>query len=129
MKMVPKVVLMSAAAPATPWRPARPALWMAAVATSLLVLAGTGSAEAQAPPDPPTDRCAEPPATAATPPPRGPSSGTAPGAEGSTGWTGGTGGSHTGLSPGAPAPGSPTEHPPTVKGVDPKVEQGGRERC
>lgn len=63
-----------------------------------------------------------PPPGPATPPRPGPNSGTAPGNEGSTGWTGGTGGSFTGTSPHAPTPGSPTQQPPTVQGLDPRPE-------
>jgi hypothetical protein len=63
--------------------------------------------------------CAANPGTAATPPPSGPSSGTAPGGEGSTGWTGGTGGSNIGTTPGAPTPSSKTEHRAAASGLDP----------
>lgn len=60
------------------------------------------------------------PDTPANTPKTGPSSGTAPGNEGSTGWTGGTGGAFTGTSNHAPTPASPTQHPETVEGVNPK---------
>lgn len=65
--------------------------------------------------------CSMPPHSAATPTDDGPSSGTAPGSSGSTAWTGGTGGSHTGTTPNAPTPGSPTAQPEVVQGVDPKA--------
>lgn len=73
-----------------------------------------------------TGACEEPPHTAATPPARGADSGTKPGSEGSTGWTGGTGGSHTGLTPQAGTPASPTRQPDTVSGVNPKPETQGK---
>lgn len=73
-----------------------------------------------------TGACEEPPHTAATPPARGPDSGTKPGSEGSTGWSGGTGGSYTGLTPHAGTPASPTRQPDTVSGVNPKPGPQGR---
>jgi hypothetical protein len=60
------------------------------------------------------------PDTPATAPQTGPASGTSPGNEGSTGWTGGTGGSFTGTSNHAPTPGSPSDQPATVQGVNPQ---------
>ncbi len=60
---------------------------------------------------------------------QGEHSGTAPGGAGSTGWTGGTGGSNIGTTPGAPTPGSPTEHPATVQGKDPSVVGPVRRDC
>lgn len=70
--------------------------------------------------------CTRQPHAAATPPARGPASGTAPGNAGSTGWTGGTGGTYTGTTPQAPTPGSPTAHPETVRGLDPKPDDARR---
>lgn len=61
------------------------------------------------------------PGTPATQPSPGPQSGTAPGNEGSTGWTGGTGKSWTGTSEHAPTPGSKTEQPATVQGINPST--------
>lgn len=60
------------------------------------------------------------PDTPSTMPETGAASGTAPGNQGSTGWTGGTGGSFTGTSNHAPTPGSPTDQPATVQGVNPQ---------
>ena len=80
---------------------------------SALMAAGLAPALAQTTPRPA-------PQEPATPPRPGPNSGTAPGNEGSTGWTGGTGGSFTGTSPHAPTPGSPTDQPPVVRGLNPR---------
>lgn len=98
-------------------------LWPAALALS--VLAGTAalpdlSFAQQAPPGQARDGCAQPPHASATPPASGPSSGTAPGGSGSTGWTGDAG---IGMTPQAPPPGSPTQHPPTVTGVNPRPDE------
>lgn len=72
--------------------------------------------------------CAASDGTAATGPPSGPSSGTAPGADGSTAWTGGTGGSYVGTTPGAPTPSSKTEQPATATGLDPTKSTTGSSR-
>lgn len=82
--------------------------------SAVLLLSATAMAGAQSAPSPTTK-----PDTPATQPSPGPDSGTKPGNEGSTGWTGGTGGSFTGTSPHAPTPGSKTEQPETVQGVNP----------
>lgn len=127
---------------ATPWPagaggalPSRPAaragmslmLGTLASALVLMVLPSGGGARAEGA-APTREACAQEPQEAATEPDTGPSSGTAPGSPGSTGWTGGTGGSFTGTTPHAPTPGSPTWHPQTVQGLDPKVEPQ-REPC
>lgn len=73
--------------------------------------------------------CEATPAPAPTPIEKGENSGTAPGGSGSTAWSGGTGGSFIGTTPGAPTPGSPTEHPATVQGKDPSVVGPVRRDC
>lgn len=78
---------------------------------------------------PPSTGCAAKPAHPATPPAQGADSGTKPGGDGSTAWSGGTGGSYIGTSPGAPTPASPTDHPPTVQGVNPSVVGPVRRDC
>ncbi len=65
--------------------------------------------------------------SSATPPAHGPSSGTHPGGSGSTGWSGG--GSNIGTTPQSPTPASPTEHPATVQGLDPKPNEAQRPTC
>lgn len=100
---------------------------IAAVLVAAALVAG-GSVVAFAAEKPQGSR-ADADCAAASPPPTGPSSGTAPGAEGSTGWTGGTGGSHTGTTPGAPTPSSKTEHPATASGADLKGSTSGSSRA
>ncbi|MEW6121244.1 MAG: hypothetical protein AB1698_01415 [Pseudomonadota bacterium] len=78
---------------------------------------------------PTSSGCEATPTTAPTPIEKGANSGTAPGGSGSTAWSGGTGGSHIGTTPGAPTPGSPTEHPATVQGKDPSVVGPVRRDC
>ena len=93
-------------------------------AAALLLCASGAFAQAGGPtPGPTSGRsdCSMPPHSSATPPDQGPGSGTAPGSSGSTAWTGGTGGSHTGTTPHAPTPASPTAQPEVVQGVDPKA--------
>lgn len=92
----------------------------------LMLLPHSGGARAEDR-SPGREACAQAPQEAMTEPDTGPSSGTAPGSSGSTGWTGGTGGNFTGTTPQAPSPASPTWHPQTVQGLDPKVEPA--ERC
>lgn len=84
------------------------ALALSIACSAMPALAQTGSGGPVARPEGP-----------ATPPRPGSQSGTAPGNEGSTGWTGGTGGSFTGTSNHAPTPGSRTDHPETVRGLNP----------
>lgn len=74
-----------------------------------------------------TDAHAQTPSPAAKPqepatqPSTGATSGTAPGNAGSSGWSGsGMGGSHTGTTPNAQTPASPTEQPETAKGLNPQ---------
>lgn len=112
--------------------PAVSRIWLAAgLSAAVLFAAAMQPVFAQSPPmaTEKQDRCAEPPQEAATPPPSGPSSGTAPGADGSTAWTGGTGGSYIGTSPSAPTPGSPDKHPETVKGANPVPQAPSRAPC
>jgi hypothetical protein len=83
---------------------------------AVFVLCCLASASAQPTPSPTAK-----PDTPATQPAPEKQDGTAPGNAGSTGWTGGTGGSFVGTSNHAPTPGSKTEQPETVKGLNPST--------
>lgn len=92
----------------------------AAWAVLALLTSPAALAQQAAPPErPPAQGCeARGRAEAATPPQPGARDGTAPGNAGSTGWSGGTGGSHIGTNPQGATRDSPTEHPPTARGLD-----------
>ncbi|MEP9352505.1 hypothetical protein ABLE93_02780 [Xanthobacter sp. KR7-65] len=93
----------------------------------LLASAGPSPAAAQSvTPATPSTGCEQPAHQAETPVPQGSNSGTQPGSA-STGWSGATGGSFTGTTNQVPTPGSPSDHPQTVTGVDPKV--GSQRKC